>query len=73
MDPVDDLLFVLTLLESAVCLAFAFMLVLLAPYGAGSARLMTHVGMFGVAALTLVVTAAVGDGYHRLRHSRSKR
>jgi hypothetical protein len=72
VDPFDDLLFVLTLLESAVCLACAFTIVLLIPYGGDYARLTPHVGLFAGAALMLLMTAAVGDGYHRLRRHRSK-
>jgi hypothetical protein len=72
MDPLDELLFVLTLVEGAACLAFAFMAVLVAPYSLHDQRLIAHLAMFGIAALALLMTAALGDCYHRARHHRSQ-
>jgi hypothetical protein len=70
MDVVDDLLYVLTLCEGYVVLVCAFMVVLVAPYGHHHHRLTTHLGMFAIAALALLLTAALADRRRSRRHSR---
>ena len=70
MDVFDDFLFVVVLVEGAVCLAAAYAVALLALYGLHD-RLPLHLVIFGVAAVVLVLTAAVGDTY-RARHHRHR-
>ena len=71
MDPVDELLFLATLIEGSLCLACAFMVLLVVPFSHHHAhRLTTHLAMFAVAAIALVLTAALADCYHRLKHER---
>ncbi|HLH21656.1 MAG TPA: hypothetical protein VK066_03990 [Chloroflexota bacterium] len=68
----DDLLFVLVVLEGAVCLAAAYMVMLLAASGFHD-RLPLHLMVFAGSAGALVVTAAVADGcrgYRQRHHSR---
>lgn len=73
MDPLDDLLFAVTLFEGGVCLACAFMVVLVAPYSHHHHRLQSHLTLFAVAAIALVLTAALADAYHSLCQRRTHR
>ena len=68
MSLVDDLLFILVVIEGSVCLAAAYAVTLLALYGFHD-RLPMHLIIFAVAAGLLVLTAAVADGF-RARHQR---
>jgi hypothetical protein len=61
MRVLDDLLFVLVVLEGSACLAAAYAVTLLAAYGFHD-RLPLHLGLFAVSAGVLVLTAAVADG-----------
>jgi hypothetical protein len=58
---IEDLLFVLILLEGSVCLAAAYAIALLALYGFYD-RLPLHLGVFGGSAAVLLLTSAVADG-----------
>ncbi|HZR99393.1 MAG TPA: hypothetical protein VFE37_11835 [Chloroflexota bacterium] len=72
MTVLDDLLFVLVLLEGSVCLGAAYAILLLAAAGFHD-RLPLHLGVFAVAAAALVLTAALADGFrthHQRRQSR---
>lgn len=67
MNRLDDVLFMLALLEASVCLACAYMVVLVASHDVHHHRVLVHLGMFGVAVLALLLTAAFADGVHALR------
>ena len=67
MSALDDLLFVLVVLEGSVCLGAAYAITLLALSGFHD-RLPLHLGVFAVAAGVLVLTAAVADGFRTRRH-----
>ena len=72
MDSWDDLLWVLTVLEGAVCLVGVYIVVLLAPYGVHHLRL--PLTLFAGAACALLVTAAIADVYHGIQgHHRRHR
>ena len=60
----DDLLFVLTLIESVACAATAYMVVVLVVSGHHHHRLATQLGIFGGLAAALLLTATIADVYH---------
>lgn len=62
MKVLDDLLFVLVVLEGSVCLGAAYAITLLALYGFHD-RLPLHLGIFGASAGALLLTAALADGF----------
>jgi hypothetical protein len=72
MRVVDDLFFVLVVLEGSVCLAAAYAIMLLALYGFFD-RLPWHLGVFGASAGVLVLTAGLADIFRgrRQRHRSS--
>ena len=65
---VDDLLFVIVVLEGSVCLATAYAVMLLALFGLHD-RLPLHLSLFGASAGVLVLTAALADAL-RVRRQR---
>ena len=69
MGVLDDVLFVLVVLEGSVCLAAAYAVTLLAVYGLHD-RLPLHLAVFAASAGVLLLTAAVADAYRsrRQRH-----
>jgi hypothetical protein len=48
-------------------------LLVVTPLGGHADRLALHLTMFAIAASTLLLTAALGDGYHPFRQHRSHR
>ena len=72
MAVLDDVLFVLVVLEGSVCLAAAYAVTLLAVFGFHD-RLPLHLGVFAASAAVLVLTAALADGFRarRQRHRSS--
>ena len=71
MNPLEDFLFALLLLEGAVCLACAYMVLLVSPLGIAHDHVITQLSIFVGAALLLVLTAAAADGYRTIRRHHS--
>ncbi|HEY7063006.1 MAG TPA: hypothetical protein VII06_16125 [Chloroflexota bacterium] len=69
MSVLDEVLFVLVVLEGSVCLAAAYTVTLLAVYGLHD-RLPPHLAVFAASAGILLLTAGVADGFRtrRQRH-----
>ena len=66
MNSLEDVLFAIMLLEGAVCLACAYMVLLVSPLGIAHYHVLTQLSIFVGAALLLVLTAAAADGYRTL-------
>jgi hypothetical protein len=72
MDSLEEFLFALVILEGAVCLACAYMVLLVSPLGIHHYYMITHLSLFVGAALLLVLTTAVADCYRLLRRRHSR-